>query len=115
MEVQEVLAQARDSLTVKRVFGEPYEKDGVTIIPAARDQGGAGAGGGEDPQGQGKGSGSGFGVTARPVGAYVLREGELSWRPAVDVNRIILGGQAVAIVALLTFRAIIKARAKAKR
>jgi uncharacterized spore protein YtfJ len=115
MEIQEVLAQARDSLTVKRVFGEPYEKDGVTIIPAARVQGGAGAGGGEDPQGQGKGSGSGFGVTARPVGAYVLREGELSWRPAVDVNRIILGGQAVAIVALLTTRAIIKARAKAKR
>jgi uncharacterized spore protein YtfJ len=115
MEVQEVLAQARDSLTVKRVFGEPYEKDGVTIIPAARVQGGAGAGGGEDPQGQGKGSGSGFGVTARPVGAYVLREGELSWRPAVDVNRIILGGQAVVIVALLTIRAIIKARAKAKR
>jgi uncharacterized spore protein YtfJ len=115
MEVQEILAQARDSLTVKRVFGEPYEKDGVTIIPAARVQGGAGAGGGEDPQGQGKGSGSGFGVTARPVGAYVLREGELSWRPAVDVNRIILGGQAVVIVALLTIRAIIKSRAKAKR
>jgi uncharacterized spore protein YtfJ len=115
MEVQEVLAQARDSMTVKRVFGEPYEKDGVTVIPAARVQGGAGAGGGEDPQGQGKGSGSGFGVTARPVGAYVLREGELSWRPAVDVNRIILGGQAVVIVGLLTIRAIIKARAKAKR
>jgi uncharacterized spore protein YtfJ len=115
MEVQEVLAQARDSMTVKRVFGEPYEKDGVTVIPAARVQGGAGAGGGEDPQGQGKGSGSGFGVTARPVGAYVLREGELSWRPAVDVNRIILGGQAVVIVALLTIRAIIRARARAKR
>ena len=41
MEVQEVIAQARDALTVKRVFGEPYEKDGVTIIPAARVQGGA--------------------------------------------------------------------------
>jgi uncharacterized spore protein YtfJ len=49
-----------DALTVKRVFGEPYEKDGVTIIPAARVQGGAGAGGGEDPQGQSKGSGSGL-------------------------------------------------------
>jgi uncharacterized spore protein YtfJ len=115
MEVQEVLAQARDSLTVKRVYGEPYEKDGVTVIPAARVQGGAGAGGGEDPQGQGKGSGSGFGVTARPVGAFIIREGELSWRPAVDVNRIILGGQVVLIVALLTIRTIIKARAKAKR
>jgi uncharacterized spore protein YtfJ len=57
MEVQDVIAQARDALTVKRVFGEPYEKDGVTIIPAARVQGAASGGGGEDPQGQGTGSG----------------------------------------------------------
>jgi uncharacterized spore protein YtfJ len=112
MEVQDVLAQARDTMTVKRVVGEPYEKDGVTIIPAARVQGGAGGGSGEDPQGQGRGSGSGFGVTARPVGAFIIQGGELSWRPAVDVNRIILGGQAVVIIALLTLRAIVKARAK---
>jgi uncharacterized spore protein YtfJ len=119
MEVQDVIGQARDALTIKRVFGEPYEKDGVTVIPAARVQGGAGAGGGEDPQGQGQGqgtgSGSGFAMTARPVGAFIIRDGELSWRPAVDVNRIVLGGQVVAVVALLTVRAIIKARAKARR
>jgi uncharacterized spore protein YtfJ len=115
MDVQEVIGQARDALTIKRVFGEPYEKDGVTVIPAARVQGGAGAGGGEDPQGQGSGSGSGFAMTARPVGAFIIRDGELSWRPAVDVNRIILGGQVVAVVALLTFRAIIKTRAKTRR
>jgi uncharacterized spore protein YtfJ len=114
MQVQELIAQAQDTLTVKRVFGEPYEKNGVTIIPAARVQGGAGGGQGEDPKSQGKGSGSGFGMTARPVGAFVLRQGELSWRPAVDVTRIVLGGQVVAIVALLTVRAIIKALAKSK-
>jgi uncharacterized spore protein YtfJ len=102
-------------MTVKRVFGEPYEKDGVTIIPAARVQGGAGGGSGDDPQGQGRGSGSGFGMTARPVGAFIIRGGELSWRPAVDVNRVVLGAQLVAIVALLTARTILKARAKAKR
>ena len=115
MEAHDVIAQARDALTVKRVFGEPYEKDGVTIIPAARVQGGAGAGGGEDSRGQGKGSGSGFGMTAHPVGAFIIRDGELSWRPAVDVNRIVLGGQVVAVVALLMVRSIIKARAKANR
>jgi uncharacterized spore protein YtfJ len=109
MEVQDVIAQARDTLTVKRVFGEPYEKDGLIIIPAARVQGGVGAGGGEDPQGQGKGSGSGFAINARPVGAFIIRDGELSWRPAVDVTRITLGGQVVAVVALLALRAIIKA------
>jgi uncharacterized spore protein YtfJ len=115
MEVQDVIAQARDTLTVKRVFGEPYEKDGVTVIPAARVQGGAGGGSGEDTQGQGKGSGGGFALTARPVGAFIIRGGELSWRPAVDVNRIVLGGQVVVIVALLTARAIVKSRSKAKR
>ena len=114
MDVQEVTTQARDALTVKRVFGEPYEKDGLTIIPAARVQGAGGAGSGEDPQGQGKGSGGGFGMNARPVGAFIVREGELSWRPAVDVTRIVLGGQLVAIVALLTLRSIVKARAKAR-
>jgi uncharacterized spore protein YtfJ len=94
------------------VFGEPYEKDGATIIPAARIQGGAGGGSGEDPQGQGKGSGSGFGITARPVGAFIIRDGQVSWRPAVDVTRIVLGGQMVAVVALLTVRTILKARIK---
>jgi uncharacterized spore protein YtfJ len=115
MEIQDLIAKAQDTLTVKRVYGEPYEKDGVTIIPAARVQGGAGGGQGEDPKRQGRGSGSGFGITARPVGAFVLRQGELSWRPAVDVTRIVLGGQVVAVVALLTARAIIKAWAKSKR
>ena len=114
MDVQEITSQARDALTVKRVFGEPYEKDGLTIIPAARVQGAAGAGGGEDPQGQGKGSGGGFGMTARPVGAFIIREGELTWRPAVDATRIAIGGQVVAIVALLTARAIFKAWVKAR-
>ena len=115
MEVQEVLAQARDAMTVKRVFGEPYEKNGDTVIPAARVQGGAGGGGGEGPEGQGRGSGTGFGLSARPVGAYLIRGDEVTWRPAVDLNRIVLGGQIVAIVALLTIRAIVKARAKAQR
>ncbi len=85
----------------------------MTVIPAARVQGGAGGGGGEGPEGQGKGSGSGFGVNARPVGAFLIEGDEVTWRPAVDLNKIILGAQVVAVVALLTIRAIVKARSKA--
>jgi uncharacterized spore protein YtfJ len=84
------------------------------VIPAAKVQGGAGGGGGEDPEGQAKGSGSGFGVSARPVGAFVIRGGEMTWRPALDLNRVILGGQVVAVVLLLTIRSILKRRAKAR-
>jgi uncharacterized spore protein YtfJ len=48
MTVTEVFNAARDSITVKRVYAEPYEKDGVTVIPAALVAGGGGGGGGHD-------------------------------------------------------------------
>ncbi len=35
MDVKETFEAARDSLTVRRVYGEPYERNGVTVIPAA--------------------------------------------------------------------------------
>jgi uncharacterized spore protein YtfJ len=114
MDVQNVIAQARDAITVKRVFGEPYEAEGVTVIPAAKVIGGAGGGEGERPKEQEKGAGSGFGVVARPIGAYLIRGGQVSWRPAVDVNRIVLGGQVVMAIALLTIRTIVKARAQSR-
>jgi len=112
MQVQEMMSQARDSMTVKRVFGEPYEKNGVAIIPVAKIGGGAGGGQGHQPDGEG--SGGGYGMSARPVGAFMLRGDDVTWRPAIDVNKVILGGQLVAIVALLTFRSIVKARNKAR-
>jgi len=112
MNVDEALAQARDAMTVKRVFSEPYEKNGVTVIMAAGISGGAGAGGGEAPGGQGQGSGGGFGLNARPVGAFVIKGDQVAWQPAVDINRAILGGQIVAVIALLTLRAVIRHFAK---
>jgi uncharacterized spore protein YtfJ len=53
MDVQQVIAQARDAITVQRVFGEPFDKNGVTFVPVAKVQGGAGGGDGEAPKGQG--------------------------------------------------------------
>jgi uncharacterized spore protein YtfJ len=111
MDVKESMKQAQEALTVKRVFGEPVVRDGITVIPAARVQGAAGGGSGEAPE-QGGGSGTGFALNAKPFGVYVIKDGDVVWRPAVDVNRMILGGQIVAIVALLLFRAVVKARAK---
>ena len=122
MDVQELLQQARDSLTVGRVFGEPIETGGVTFIPAARVRGGGGGGEGQSPdeagpaaRGPGSGSGGGFGMDAKPVGAYVIRDGKVSWQPAVDVNRIVLGGQVTAIVGLLVIRRILRDRGGVRR
>ena len=110
MNVQEIMTQARDTLTVKRVFGEPVEEQGVTIIPVATIRGGAGGGQNEGAGGEPQGGGSGFGIMAKPAGAYVVKDGNASWRPALDVNRVILGGQVVAVTALLTIRTIVKVR-----
>jgi hypothetical protein len=72
--------------------------------------GGAGGGGGHDERGQ-EGEGGGFGVIARPAGAYVVKDGRVWWRPAVDVNRLIAAVGAVAIAYLFTSVRIEKARA----
>jgi len=114
MDVQETISGARDVMTVQRVYGQPYDKNGLTIIPAAKVQGGAGGGGGEGPEGTGSGSGGGFGMNARPIGAYVIRGDEVEWRPAVDLTRVILFGQLIALVALLTARSVVKALARAR-
>lgn len=89
MDYAETIAKAQDAVTVRRVYGEPYEKNGVTLIPAAKMAGGGGAGGGDDPSGGGSGSGAGFGIAARPVGAYVIRGDEVKWQPAVDLSRVL--------------------------
>jgi uncharacterized spore protein YtfJ len=110
--VGRMIEQARDAMTVRRVFGDPYEKNGVTVIPAARVQGGAGGGGGEGPEGQGSGTGGGFGVNAKPAGAFVVRGDDVDWRPAIDVNRIIMGGQLIAAAALLLAVTVVRSRRK---
>ena len=73
-------------------------------------QGGAGGGGGEGPEGQGSGTGGGFGVNAKPAGAFVVRGDDVDWRPAIDVNRIIMGGQLIAAAALLLAVTVVRAR-----
>ena len=109
MELDKVLNSARDAITVKRVYAEPYEKDGITVIPAAAVRGGAGGGTGHDQKGQ-EGQGGGFGVAGKPAGAYVIKDGRVSWRPAVDPNRVIMTLGLVAVAYLLRRPRKIRAR-----
>jgi len=136
---------ASDTLTVRRVFGEPYTANGVTIIPVAKVWGGAGGGAGQDerpardgtdsvesagaPDGavetdpdeaadvpddvashRAFGGGSGFGVRVHALGVYVVDDSGVHWRPAIDVNRAILGCQILG-----SFAAICVARSLLRR
>ena len=104
MDVQSLVNQAREALTVERVFGQPYERDGITLLPVAAVRGGGGGGGG--PTG-----GGGGGIQARPTGVFVIEQGRVRWQPAVDPARVM----ALGVVALLVLRSIVKTRAKTKR
>jgi uncharacterized spore protein YtfJ len=107
MDPQQVLSGAQDAMTARRVYGEPFEKNGVTVIPAARVMGGGGGGG--DNAGNG---GAGFGVMASPAGAWIVKGESVRWQPAVDATKVALMGQLVALAAILTLRSVLRHRAR---
>lgn len=112
MRVQDLINQARDAIDVRRVFGEAYVHDGVMVIPVASVASGAGGGGGSDQERGGEGEGGGFGVSGRPVGAYVIQDGRVSWRPAVDVNAAILKSSVALTAAIFLLSRMQRRRAK---
>jgi hypothetical protein len=97
MQTSEFLPRFADSFAAKRVYSEPYREDGTTIITAAAVRGGGGLG-----HDSGEHEGGGLGLSARPVGAYVIRNGRVVWKPAFDLSRIMLRGQLVVLTLLLT-------------
>jgi uncharacterized spore protein YtfJ len=106
-----LLDRLAEGASVRRAFGDPVERDGSLIIPVARVAGGGGGGEGAVPGGdEGQGAGGGYGLIVRPVGVFVVKDGNVSWQPAVDVTRIVLGGQAIAVIALLTIRSVLRRR-----
>lgn len=122
MDAQELLAQARDAMTARRVFGEPIERDGTLLLPVASVMGGAGGGSGRtagsalgtaagDESAEARvpdeGSGYGFGMMAKPLGVYVIRGEEVTWQPAVDRNRQLLLAALVSMLAILAVRSVL--------
>jgi len=116
------LSKLVDSLggtaSAKAVFGEPVEKDGVTVVPVARVRFGVGGGGGRGPGRKKKGAagdaeqvgyGHGGGVQAAPMGYIELSGGTASYRRIADPARPmaiallfpLVGAISIGIVALV--------------
>jgi uncharacterized spore protein YtfJ len=102
MNPQEVLKDAQDALSARRVFGDPVQAGGATVIPVAT-VGGGGGGGSKANQ-----EGVGFGVAAKPAGVFVVKDGEARWRPVINVNHIVLGGQLIALAGILMLPFVVK-------
>lgn len=124
VDVAAVTRAASDVLSVRRVFGEPYDRDGTLVIPVAMvvgssgGAGGAGALGGatdiKDTAGSASTSGSGsaaaFGALVKPLGVYVVSERGVRWQPTIDLTRVVLGGQAVLTAAIVALSCALRRR-----
>lgn len=111
--VLETVRELVDHTTAEKVYGSPITQDGITVLPVAKTSGGGGGGSGTAPGEDGAeagGTGGGLGLTAKPLGVYIMKDGRVSWRPAIDINKIILGGQVVAAAGLLVAAALIRSR-----
>lgn len=127
MNVKDLLNRAAENISVSRAFGSAYEKDGVLIIPVALVAGGGGSGQGTtfraepasnpeetehtDDTHHGEpetGPGGGFGGVVMPVGAYVVKDEQVRWVPAVNVTVIV-------VAALFALRFLTKSRVKVQR
>ncbi|MCU7729496.1 sporulation protein [Actinoplanes sp. KI2] len=115
-DVLDAVRAAVDGTTAGRVFGTPVSGEGIVLLPVARIAGGGGGGTGPAAEGgQAEGTGGGFGTSGRGLGVFVIKNGKVGWRPAIDVNRIVLGGQVVAVVALLVLRSVVRSRRSRRR
>jgi uncharacterized spore protein YtfJ len=85
------------------VYGEPVERDGVTVVPVATAGFGFGAGGGSDPSAGGQGEGGGGGGMTRPAGYIELKDGRSRFVPIVHPTRMLalICGTVVAAIVLL--------------
>ena len=89
-------------------FGEPVERDGVTVIPVAQSVLGSGAGGGGQLDGPDSGLGAGAGAVTRPLG-YIEITGDgavfvPNRRPWADPLLVL----AYATIVLIASRAVVK-------
>lgn len=108
MDINQFVNAAQDAISVRRVFAAPYEKDGLTVITAARVAGGGGGGNSHEQNGE-AGEGGGYGVNAAPAGALVIRDGDVRWVPALDPNRVVAVVGAV-LVSLVLVRGWVRSR-----
>lgn len=87
------------------VFGEPVERDGITVIPVAKARWGFGGGAGQRKDEDGAGGGGGVQVT--PVGFIEIRNHEANFRPIRTAWPWIIAGS---ILSLLLLRQTVKHR-----
>lgn len=92
--VSAVVERIASAAGATAVFGEPVERDGVTVIPVARARWGAGGGGGAGEADE-QGYGGGGGAMTAPHGFIEIGGGKVRYRrigSPVRMVLVLLGG-----------------------
>ncbi len=115
--VERLAEEVGNRATSQVVFGDPVEREGVTVIPVAKVRwgigGGAGAGADEQQHHKGEGEGGGAGLMATPVGYIELSGGEAHFRRIVDPAAmwpVLLAGGVAAWLVLRGLKALLRSR-----
>jgi uncharacterized spore protein YtfJ len=93
---------------VSTVFGDPVEREGITVIPVAKARFGfGGGGGGGGPKGEeGAGGGGGGGGAVTPVGYIEVRAGTAAFRRISNPTDLVAVAVAASL-AVLTLRRLL--------
>jgi uncharacterized spore protein YtfJ len=93
------------------VFGEPVERNGITVIPVAKARFGFGGGGGAGTRAgdEGSGGGGGGGALVSPVGYIEVRDGSAQFK-RISSPVELLALVAAASLAALTARRLLAGR-----
>jgi uncharacterized spore protein YtfJ len=90
---------------VSAVFGEPVEREGLTVIPVAKARFGFGGGGGSGTRegDEGSGGGGGGGAVVSPVGYIEVRDGSAEFK-RISTPTDLLAVVAAASLAVLALK-----------
>lgn len=105
-QLAEKLGIAANSATI---YGEPVERDGITVIPVSKAMYGFGGGSGAGAKGaeEGSGSGGGGGMVLTPVGYIEIKDGTSRFRSIPDPQRVVKIVAIGCLAAWLTTKSIV--------
>jgi uncharacterized spore protein YtfJ len=88
--LEQTMNRLVDSVKTEAVFGQPVQRDGITIIPCSEVSLGLGLGGGNKPHQQeaGENMSGGGGVSERPIAVIVVTHNGVRVQPIPNVTKI---------------------------
>jgi len=102
--VERIAEKLSSAANATRIYGEPVERSGVTVIPVAKAAYGFGGGAGKKTGDEGSGGGGGIALT--PIGYIEMKEGTTKFHSIRDPQTLLKIIAISGVVTLLTVRSI---------